>query len=127
MSSAFHCRPSSFFGFTSPDETWLAYQIDRAVFTFGSWIKNRIEETIRVPASKNKNEPLMETKAKWSSEQIQSFIYDPLPDPDLVAAHQNEPSGWGNIDPFAVTADSDRPIPSKYKQGRTIMPHEMTN
>lgn len=127
MSQAFHCRPSDFFGFnSSDDDTWFAYQIDRAVFTFGSFVQARIEETIEVPVSAKPKKKNTEIKQKYSREQIQETIYGPLPD-RAPTNTPNEPNMWGNIDPYAVEIEQPRHPAARRTSGRKILPHEVTN
>lgn len=129
MSSEFHCRPCEFFGLhLSIEDSMLAYQVDRVVFSFGSWVKARMDETIEVNAPKRpKNERPKETKPKYSSEQIEGFIYGPLPDPAMVSIDPTAPHPWGNIDPFSVVAEPSRPVPARYRNGPKFIPHEVTN
>lgn len=88
----------------------MAYQIDRAVWRWGSWVQGRIEEQIEVPLTKGKKRQT-ELKQKYNAEQITNLIYGELPAPDgsgktatLNDTGQHQ-SYWQNIDPFAVIDD----------------------
>jgi hypothetical protein len=83
----------------------LAYQIDRSVFRFGSWIEGKLNETHEVPVRKNarKNTTI---EPKYRPDEIRRFIYGPLP-----TDNPNRPKGmdqfayWQNVDPFEVEAE----------------------
>jgi hypothetical protein len=93
--------PSEVLHLTGQDESWLAYQVDRATWTWGSWVKARIEEQELRPRTKARNKDL-EWQQKYTAKQIEEFIYGPLPDPEKDRQTVRQMT---NIDPFAVEPD----------------------
>jgi hypothetical protein len=122
MSQDFHCRPSEFYGLhLSEENAWLARGVDRSVWTFGTWMRARQEETIEVEAPKrHRNERPKVRKPKYTEEQIRYFVYGPLPDPVMLAELRNGVTSmpYLNIDPNDVP-DEDDYVPHRFA-GRTM-------
>lgn len=107
MALDFQCRPSSFFGLHLHEEhAWLAYSVDRAVWTFGSFIRNRQEETVEKDAPSTKAKKPKIREPKYTAKQIRAMIYDPIPDAEATKRSTEGASmPYLNIDPYDVEAD----------------------
>jgi hypothetical protein len=113
MAMKFSCPPSQIFGLTEPGDHWLAIQVNRAVFRFGTFIEARRDETVETEAPKNKRRHMIE-KPKYKPEEIREMIYGPLPDPQAKERGDEvaKLTRMGLIDPTQIEAEDDYIPPS---------------
>lgn len=118
MSQDFHCRPCEFYGLhLSAENSWLALSVDRSVWTFGSFIKARQQEMIEVdaPPRKSKERPKIH-KPKYTDEQIQWFVFGPLPDEAAIEMARSGQTSmpYLNVSIDDVEAEPDMPHRFQY-------------
>lgn len=89
MATDFGQTPAALLSLTDPQDAWLAWQVNRAVWKWGRFVKAKIEETIEVPHVQQRG-PLKDIKPKYKPEQIHDMIYGQLVDRRAVAARTAE-------------------------------------
>lgn len=125
MATAFNCPPAVLYGLTNTEDQWLAYQVNRAVYRFGSWMKSKIEETVErqaKPASKRRTERV----PKYTSDDIHRMIYGNIVTRDQLSAIRAEAKAVqsGQVNPLEIEAEEDY-IPPSFRKKSGVVPQRV--
>lgn len=123
MAQAFHCRPSQLMNLENQGNDWLVWNLNKAVFRFGSFIRAKIDEMAWLPKSHDRNDNL-EYRNKYTAEDIHEMIHgDFLTEAEI--AEEMEIAGKIRSGDFNVTEIEEEAayIPPKWRGKKlTITP-----
>ena len=72
IASRYGQDPASLLGLDTRAEPWLAWQVRRAVYAFGTWFEAQREATVERPAPKHR--PATERVPRYSEEQLRAML-----------------------------------------------------
>lgn len=81
QATSFGTTPAELLGLPVGEDPWLAYQINRATWKWGSFIEGQAEAMIEKPLRKTRKKRETELVPKWTPEEIHEFIYGTLSSP----------------------------------------------